>query len=250
MHRAEDYLDNLEQDRQNLVQALRNNNVEVQDNETMTSLANKVATKVDASLNEVFRNPNRIRYPRDGGQWIFLLKNITVPQIFADWSFESAFKGLKLLEHINSKIVLTTKSNTSGNGFFEDCESLIEIPEIENTHYWESFPSFAENCKSLKTVSYLKLPNVTSVTDAFKGCVNLENIAGFEDLGKAGTITIDLSDSPKLTYQSVLNIINTVYDVSTLDYNCTLTLHANVFSQLTDTDKELANSKGWLVNGK
>lgn len=250
MHRAEDYLDNLEQDRQNLIQALRNNNVEVQDNETMTSLVDKVATKVDASLNEVFNNPSRTRYPRDGGQWIFLLKNITVPQILADWSNESAFAGLKLLEHINSKIVLTTKSETSGHRFFKDCESLIEIPEIENTHYWKSFLSFAENCKSLKTVSYLKLPNITGTTDAFKGCINLENILGFEDLGKAGTVTINLSDSPKLTYQSVLNIINTVYDVSTLDYNCTLTLHANVFSQLTDTDKELANSKGWLVNGK
>lgn len=250
MHRAEDYLDNLEQDRQNLIQALRNNNVEVQDNETMTSLVDKVATKVDASLNEVFNNPSRTRYPRDGGQWIFLLKNITVPQILADWSDVNAFAGLKLLEHINSKIVLTTKSDTSGHSFFKDCESLIEIPEIENTHYWQSFPSFAENCKSLKTVSYLKLPNITSTTDAFKGCINLENIAGFEDLGKAGTVTIDLSDSPKLTHQSVLNIINTVYDVSASGYNCTLTLHANVFSQLTDTDKELANSKGWLVNGK
>ena len=250
MNRAEDYLDNLEQDRQNLVQALRDNNVEVQDNETMTSLTNKVATKVDASLNEVFNNPSRVRYPRDGGQWIFLLKNITVPQILADWESESAFAGLKLLEHINSKIVLTTKSATSGHSFFKDCESLIEIPEIENTHYWQSFPSFAENCKSLKTISYLKLPNITSTTDAFKGCINLENIAGFENLGKAGTITIDLSDSPKLTHQSVLNIINTVYDVSASGYNCTLTLHANVFSLLTDTDKELANSKGWLVNGK
>lgn len=249
MHRVEDYLDNLEQDRQNLVQALRDNNVEVQNNETMTSLVDKVTTKVDASLNEVFNNPSRTRYPRDGGQWIFLLKNITVPQILADWSGESAFTGLKLLEHINSKIVLTTKSNTSGD-FFKNCENLIEIPEIENTHYWKYFSSFAENCKSLKTVSYLKLPNVTSVTNAFKGCVNLENIAGFEDLGKAGTVTIDLSDSPKLTYQSVLNIINTVYDVSTSGYNCTLTLHTNVFSQLTDTDKKLANSKGWLVNGK
>lgn len=249
MSRINDYLDNLELDRQNLVQALRDNNVEVQDNETMPSLTNKVVTKVDASLNEVFLNPSYIRNERFGGQWIFLLKNITVPQILVDRGSRDAFKGLKLLEHINSKIVCTNETNCSYE-MFKDCESLIEIPEIENTNYWKSLESFTENCKSLKTVSYLKLPNVTSVTDPFKGCINLESIAGFEDLGKAGTITIDLSDSPKLTHQSVLNIINTVYNVSTLGYNCTLTLHANVFSLLTDTDKELANSKGWLINGK
>ena len=54
MNRAEDYLDNLEEDRQNLVQVLRDNNVEVQDNETMTSLANKVETKVNATINKYF----------------------------------------------------------------------------------------------------------------------------------------------------------------------------------------------------
>ena len=52
MNRAEDYLDNLEQDRQNLVQALRDNNVEVQDNETMTSLVDKVSPLVNNIYDE------------------------------------------------------------------------------------------------------------------------------------------------------------------------------------------------------
>ena len=54
MNRAEDYLDNLEQDRQNLVQALRDNNVEVQDNETMTSLVDKVSPLVNNIYDEYF----------------------------------------------------------------------------------------------------------------------------------------------------------------------------------------------------
>ena len=54
MHSAEDYLDNLELDRQNLVQALRDNDVEVQDNETMTSLVNKVVPLANNIYNEYF----------------------------------------------------------------------------------------------------------------------------------------------------------------------------------------------------
>ena len=363
MHRAEDYLDNLEQDRQNLVQTLRDNNVEVQDNETMTSLVNKVTTKVDATINKYFNNSttyNDYSY----GLWGVLVKKILAPEIRID-NLRRAFANTKFLEEIKSKIILTNLNNTSMAQTFEGCSNLINIPQIEDTSHITNLNSTYNNCKkvkefplitshnittmestyggctapslpdlytnnvtnmrnvcinsgivnfpnwnmekvtdlsnafedclqlehvpdlylpnvtdigsmftrdkNLKTIGDIYTPNATSVSNFLFGCnslrtigvwtmdriknlsygtfsgVNLENIGGFKNLGKAGACTVPLADMSRLTYQSALNIINTVYDVSALGYTCTINFPRHIKNILTAEDKALANSKGWNV---
>ena len=362
MNRAEDYLDNLEQDRQNLVQALRDNNVEVQDNETMTSLANKVATKVDATINKYFNNSTTYS-SYSYGLWGVLVKKILAPEIRID-NLQGAFEDTKFLEEIKSKIILTNLNNTSMARTFSGCSSLTNIPQIEDTSHitdlsstysgcskvkefplitshnittMEStysgctapslpdlytnnvtkmsgvcinsgivnFPNWNmekvtrllrsfEGCLQLEHVPDLYLPNATEISSMFSGdknlktigdiyapnavdpsnflskCtslrtigvwtmdkvknfygsfsgVNLENIGGFKNLGKAGACTVPLADMSRLTYQSALNIINTVYDVSALGYTCTINFPRHIKNMLTAEDKALANSKGWNV---
>lgn len=361
MHRAEDYLDNLEQDRQNLVQALRDNDVEVQDNETMTSLVDKVATKVDDSLNKYF-NKSTTYNDYSCGLWGVLVKKILTPEIRID-NLQRAFANTKFLEEIKSKIILTNLNNTSMQQTFEGCSSLVSIPQIEDTSHitnlnstyngcvkikefplitshnitnMEStyanctapslpdlytnnvtnmqyvcinsgivnFPNWNmekvtnlldafQDCLQLEHVPNLYLPNAVDVSSMFArdknlktigdiytpkanasnflfGCtslhtigvwtmdkiktfygtfngVNLENIGGFKNLGKAGSCTVPLGNMSKLTYQSALNIINTVYDVSTLGYTCTINFPLHIQNILTAEDRALANSKGWNV---
>ena len=361
MNRAEDYLDNLEQDRQNLVQALRDNNVEVQDNETMTSLANKVATKVNATINKYFNNSTTYS-SYSYGLWGVLVKKILAPEIRID-NLRGAFEDTKFLEEIKSKIILTNLNNTSMESTFSGCSSLTNIPQIEDTSHitdlsytysyckkvkefplitshnitnMEStyanctapslpdlytnnvtkmssvcvnsgivnFPNWNmekvtsllnafQDCLQLEHVPDLYLPNAISISSMFCraknlktigdiyapnadasnflfGCnslrtigvwtmdkintfygtfngVNLENIGGFKNLGKAGACTVPLADMSRLTYQSALNIINTVYDVSALGYTCTINFPTHIKNILTAEDKALANSKGWNV---
>lgn len=361
MHRVEDYLDNLEQDRQNLVQALRDNNVEVQDNETMTSLTNKVATKVDDTINKYFSNSTT--YDQTSyGLWGVLVKKILAPEIRID-NLQGAFANIKFLEEIKSKIILTNLNNTSMAQTFIGCSNLINIPQIEDTSHITNLSNTYNNCSKVKefplitshnitnmestyagcnapslpdlytnnvtnmgavciSSSIVNFPNwnmekVNNLAQAFKGCiqlehvpdlhlpnasnissmfahdknlktigdiyapnasasnflysctslhtigvwtmdriktffgtftgVNLENIGGFRNLGKAGACTVPLEGMSKLTYQSALNIINTVYDVSTLGYTCTINFPAHIKNILTAEDKALANSKGWNV---
>lgn len=362
MNRAEDYLDNLEQDRQNLIQALRDNNVEVQDNETMTSLANKVATKVDDTINKYFNNSTTYS-SYSYGLWGVLVKKILAPEIRID-NLQGAFEDTKFLEEIKSKIILTNLNNTSMARTFSGCSNLINIPQIEDTSHITNLNSTYNNCEKVKEFPLItshnittmestysgcnapslpdlytnnvtnmrnvcinsgivNFPNwnmekVTNLLSAFKGClqlehvpdlylpnateissmffndknlktigdiytpnavdpsnflskctslrtigvwtmdkiknfygsfggVNLENIGGFKNLGKAGACTVPLADMSRLTYQSALNIINTVYDVSALGYTCTIKFPTHIKNILTAEDKALANSKGWNV---
>lgn len=363
MNRAEDYLDNLEQDRQNLVQALRDNNVEVQDNETMTSLANKVETKVNATINKYFNNSTTYS-SYSYGLWGVLVKKILAPEIRID-NLQGAFEDTKFLEEIKSKIILTNLNNTSMAQTFLGCSSLTNIPQIEDTSHITNLNDTYNNCakvkefplitshnittmestyanctapslpdlytnnvtnmkgvcvnsgivnfpnwnmekvtnlsnafqdclqlehvpdlylpnittissmftrdKNLKTIGDIYTPNATSVSNFLFRCtalrtigvwtmdriknlsygtftgVNLENIGGFKNLGKAGACTVPLADMSRLTYQSALNIINTVYDVSALGYTCTINFPRHIKNILTAEDKALANSKGWNV---
>lgn len=362
MNRAEDYLDNLEQDRQNLVQALRDNNVEVQDNETMTSLVNKVETKVNATINKYFNNSTTYS-SYSYGLWGVLVKKVLAPEIRID-DLRKAFEDTEFLEEIKSKIILTNLNNTSMESTFSGCSSLTNIPQIEDTshitdlsytyigckkvkefplitsHNITTMESTYANCtapslpdlytnnvtnmrgvcinsgivnfpnwnmekvtrlsiafqdclqlenvpdlylpnatdidsmftrdRNLKTIGNIYTPNATSVSNFLFGCnslhtigvwtmdkvktftgtftgVNLENIGGFKNLGKAGACTVPLADMSRLTYQSALNIINTVYDVSALGYTCTIKFPTHIKNILTAEDKALANSKGWNV---
>ena len=59
-----------------------------------------------------------------------------------------------------------------------------------------------------------------------------------------------LYKTPKLTYQSIMNVINNLYDFrSNGDTTTTRTLriNPNTMSLLTDDDKALATSKGWVL---
>lgn len=361
MNRAEDYLDNLDLDRQNLIQALRDNNVEVQDNETMTSLVNKFATKVGDTINKYFNNSTTYSWS-SYGLWGVLVKKILAPEIRID-NLQKVFANTRFLEEIKSKIILTNLNNTSMASTFAGCSSLTNIPQIEDTSHitdlsstyngcskvkefplitshnitnMEStyagctspslpdlytnnvtnmdyvcvnsgivnFPNWNmekvtsllrafEGCLQLEHVPDLYLPNATTISSMFTGdknlktigdiyapnadlsnflskCtslrtigvwtmdkvktfsgtfsgVNLENIGGFKNLGKAGACTVPLAEMSKLTYQSALNIINTVYDVSSLGYTCTINFPTHIKNILTAEDKALANSKGWNV---
>lgn len=361
MNRAEDYLDNLEQDRQNLIQALRDNNVEVQDNETMTSLANKVETKVNATINKYFNNSTTYS-SYSYGLWGVLVKKILAPEIRID-NLQGVFEDTKFLEEIKSKIILTNLNNTSMARTFSGCSNLINIPQIEDTSHITDLNSTYSGCEKVKEFPLITSHNITTMESTYSGCtapslpdlytnnvtnmdyvctssgivnfpnwnmekvtrllrafegclqlehvpdlylpnaltissmfsddknlktigdiyapnadasnflsrctslrtigvwtmdkintfygtfsgVNLENIGGFKNLGKAGSCTVPLADMSRLTYQSALNIINTVYDVSALGYTCTINFPRHIKSMLTAEDKALANSKGWNV---
>ena len=76
------------------------------------------------------------------------------------------------------------------------------------------------------------------------------------DLGGFKNLKIDWYDNyglyrlPNLTYQSIMNVINNLYDFpSNGDSSTTrrLQIHPNAMALLSDEDKALATNKGWVL---
>ena len=95
----------------------------------------------------------------------------------------------------------------------------------------------------LKTIRSLDITNVTSYTSTFYACYALENI------NFVGTVKVDLSfvHSKKLTHESLMSIINALYDFSS-DTNGTahtLKLGTENLAKLTQAEKDRITNKGW-----
>ena len=94
-------------------------------------------------------------------------------------------------------------------------------------------------------------------TNAFYGCSGLKNVGGLKDIGKAYLTTtsenyieymVDFSNSRELTHDSLMNIINNVYDIASAGVKTqTLKLGSRNTPKLTAEEIAIATNKGWNV---
>jgi hypothetical protein len=79
----------------------------------------------------------------------------------------------------------------------------------------------------------------------------LTDLGGFEDLGKVSSFdkpTYFLKYCPNLTKESVMNVIDNLYDRKTAGYSVvTLPFHTNSLNLLSDEEKAIATNKGWTL---
>lgn len=123
---------------------------------------------------------------------------------------------------------------------FANCGMLQTIPAY-NTRFADMTGMFS-GCIQLVTVPLIWGNGVTENT--FEGCTRLEEIGGLDGLKNS----LDLSDSKSLTVGSVRNIIeNAGNGIMTQP---TLTLHQDVYSQVTEDIFTEAQSKYWTIKSK
>ena len=72
-------------------------------------------------------------------------------------------------------------------------------------------------------------------------CYKLTDLGGFIGL----KCDLDLYDSPLITHESLLNVINKAADVTASP--ATLTLGSTNLAKLTDEEKAIATNKGWTL---
>ena len=156
---------------------------------------------------------------------------------------------------------LDTSNVVRMNYVFGDCHKLTTIPQLDTSNV--TFMDYIfYNCRNLTTIPQLDGEKLTSVVSAFNGCKSLENFNGIINLGQAYLTTqsanyngykLILSDSTLLTEQSIINILNNLYDIATKGCNTqTVTLGATNLAKLTSTEGQQAlasaQSKGWNIN--
>lgn len=181
---------------------------------------------------------------------------------------------------LSSVPVLDTFNVTDMSFMFESCHSLVEIPTLDTSNVTSMLAMF-EGCSSLKQIPLLNTKNCTSMgqifnectsldtvpmLDAsklmmsqgiFRGCSSLVTLGGLKNLGMGyGTgwnandpsLTLNLSDSPLLTHDSLMNVINNLYDIKSKGVKQqTLQLGDTNKAKLTAEEIAIATNKGWNV---
>lgn len=182
---------------------------------------------------------------------------------------------------------LDTSNVTSTSYMFNGCTSLTSIPQFDTSKV-TSMSSMFNRCTSLTTIPQLDTSKATSVSGIFDYCSslislpeldfgsvkrgststysdspfygsypNLTTLGGFKNL-KSAFKSGFLENMPNLTVDSLMNVINGLYDWVTnpdgldpYDYQTdeqqVLKFGSTNLNKLTSSQKAVATDKGWTL---
>ena len=131
---------------------------------------------------------------------------------------------------------------------YSNCESLPDsmIKYLENTTDWyEIFRG-----SNLTNLPLIDASHVINASRAFLSC-NLVSVAGLKNLGanKDCRVASIFQKNFYLSKQSILNIINNLYDRASAGYSgLTISFPPDVYDRLiTDDEIIMASNKGWII---
>ena len=161
-------------------------------------------------------------------------------------------KRITTIPHFNTSKV------TNMYKMFNQCVELKTIPPIDTgkvTDMWRMF----YQCYKLESVPELDGSSLTNVEGMFD-YVNtyFTDFGGIKDLGKSysttqaenyASYTFRLSFCKNLTHDSLMNVINKLYDIKSKGCaNQSLVLGATNLAKLTEEEINIAVNKGWSVS--
>lgn len=152
---------------------------------------------------------------------------------------------------------LDTNSLETANSMFSNCQSIIKIPKLDMSNAI-NVNSMFQSCCSLRSIPTLNTSKIINIANIFTGCYNLMDLGGFINLGQAYlqssaenyfNYTLDLSPCINLTHDSLMNVINNLYDIKSKGCkNQALVLGATNLAKLTAEEIAVATNKGWNVS--
>lgn len=152
---------------------------------------------------------------------------------------------------------LNTSAATNMNNMFYNCKNLISISQLDTSNV-TSMNLMFYNCTSLTTIPKLNTNKLIDVGEMFNRCRSLTSLGGFLNLGMAYSTTesanfryytLDLSVCTILTHDSLMNVINNLYDIANKGCNAQqLILGSTNLAKLTAEEIAIATDKGWNVS--
>jgi hypothetical protein len=165
---------------------------------------------------------------------------------------------------------LDTSNATVLDSIFSNCSRLLYVPHINTSKATRMYSMFY-NCGYLTKIPQLDTSNVTDIGNLFTSCTRLtsiplldcgkvtsagalfgySDIKSLTDLGGFKNLKINCTGSfnrlPNLTIQSLMNVINNLYDFRANGESTTRTLQLGTtnLNKLTDEQKAVATNKGW-----
>ena len=133
---------------------------------------------------------------------------------------------------------------TAVNSCFAFCSALtsLTLPEGFSQNMTTAFRIFykCEAMTSLHLPSGFGQKVKPKFVGTFDGCLSLETITG----NPVFNVSLNLSESHKLTHDSIMVVINGLQTVTTTQ---TLTLGETNLAKLSDAEKKIATDKGWTL---
>lgn len=133
---------------------------------------------------------------------------------------------------------------------------VVRLPYLETSHMTTLSYAF-QRCNRLIEMQELDAGNIINVNQAFASCSSLEDFGGLKDLGKAYLTTqsanytnykLNLSNASALTHESLMNVINKLYDIASLGVQTQqVDLTGTSLELLTPEEIAIATDKGWTV---
>lgn len=151
---------------------------------------------------------------------------------------------------------IDTSSYTSMDYMFQYYSNLTTIPKI-NTSKVTTVLSMFNQCSNLTSLPELDFSAVKNLSAFVANCNKLTDLGGFQNLGKGYTIktvnysnyTLSLSYSGVLTHDSLMNVINNLYDLASNEKSTqTVQLGSTNLAKLTAEEIAIATNKGWTVS--
>ncbi len=189
---------------------------------------------------------------------------------FSAVNMYGAYKDIAAARVIDIKYD-TSKSTSFGQAFY-GCSSLMLGPNI-NTSSAHNTSYMFYKCRALQSIPQLDTSKVIDMSYMFDDCQNLRSIPlldcsklnvidymfgysdiySLTDLGGFKNLKIDFRNGlyylPNLTVQSLMNVINNLYDFRANGSTTTKTLQLGTtnLNKLTDEQKAVATNKGWSL---
>ena len=154
--------------------------------------------------------------------------------------------------------------NTNFFYFFNACyklENIIFPSNIGEVSSPTRIDGMFRSCVVLKTVPLIDASKVITVSNLFYEAYKITNLGGFRNLGQAyvttqsanyNTYTLDLHYCSSLTEQSIINVLNNLYDIATKGCNTqSVILGSTNLAKLTsEAGKQAlqtATERGWSI---
>lgn len=163
------------------------------------------------------------------------------------------FNGCKSLEQVP---LLNTSDVTDMRAMFSGCTSLKTVPQFDTSKVTSMMDMFSY-CSSLETVPELDASSIVDVFDMFGSFNPIKNFGGLKNLGQAystdqavnyNRYMLRLSSEEKLTHDSLMNVINNLYDIKSKGVQPQLLwLGDTNKAKLTAEEIAIATNKGWNV---
>lgn len=231
-----------------------------------------VVSTSGVDINDYYDTNNK--YSGDIRLYIKEIPMINTENLTTMYQFFSNCQNLTNIPKIN------TSNVTNMNIMFLSCRKLKTIPALDtskvtgmsrmfnrsgitiipelNTSNVRYVSEMFSVCLNLITIPKLNFESVTNISSFLSGANNVVNIGGFENLGAAYSTTssanysyyrLDLTSCTKLTHESLMNVINNLYDIKTKGCKVqSLRLGATNLAKLTDEEKQIAIDKSWNVS--